>query len=72
MIRCEGQKAECYQSSWCHFCQSSGGARVADGMPIEMFDESMNWGSSILVWMIYFGVGLFLIGVGFLAAKVFN
>ena len=70
MTKCEGQKAECYQAGVCKFCQPV--EIIECGMLIEMFDEPMNWGSSILVWLIYFGLSLFLMWIGFIAAKFFN
>ena len=69
MSKCEGQKAECYQAGICHYCKPV--EIIECGMLIEMFDEPMNWGSSILVWAIYFGLSVFLIWIGFIAAKFF-
>ena len=69
MIACEGQKAECYQSGACGFCKSI--EIVECGMLIEMFGEPNTWAENIMIWLIFFGVGVFLMWVGFLAAKIF-
>ena len=70
MSKCEGQKAECYQAGICHYCHRN--FAVDSGMLAEVFDEPMNWGSSILVWAIYVGLSVFLMWIGFLAAQFFN
>ena len=70
MIRCEGQKAECYQSGFCQFCQPV--ASDESGMFIEMFGEPNSWAHGVFIWMIYLGLAIFLMWIGFLAAKFFN
>ena len=69
MIACEGQKAECYQGRNCKLRQQ---VEIEEsGMLIEMFGEPLDWPLNILVWLIFLGVAVFLVWVGFIAAKLF-
>ena len=72
MIKCEGQKAECYQAGHCKLCQSNGGKKIDNGLLIEMFDEPIEWIHNIISAIFILGVMGLSMWLGWLCHQAFK